>query len=86
MSFDLDSIRAQFPALAILDDGKPRVYFDNPAGTQVPIGVATAMSECLLSCHAPSANSFVPAMKSYSQEWSMTPMFGHGYCSLETLI
>ena len=36
MQYDLDAIRAQFPALAITDNGTPRVYFDNPAGTQVP--------------------------------------------------
>ena len=36
MSFDLDAVRACFPALSITDDGRPRIYFDNPAGTQVP--------------------------------------------------
>ena len=52
MKFDLDTVRAQFPALAVEDDGVRRLYFDNPAGTQVPVGVANAMSECLLSCNA----------------------------------
>lgn len=52
MSFDLDAIRAQFPALAIDDDGRRRIYLDNPAGTQVPAGVAQAMSDCLLSANA----------------------------------
>ncbi len=33
---DLTSVRAQFPALALAVDGVPAVYFDNPAGTQVP--------------------------------------------------
>jgi len=34
----LDSawIRAQFPSLALQQDGQPVVYLDNPAGTQVP--------------------------------------------------
>jgi cysteine desulfurase family protein (TIGR01976 family) len=36
MAFDLELARAQFPALAIRDNGKRRIYFDNPAGTQVP--------------------------------------------------
>ena len=36
MSFDLDLVRAQFPALALTDSDSPRIYFDNPAGTQVP--------------------------------------------------
>ena len=52
MSFDLDAVRAQFPALAIQDDGRRRIYFDNPAGTQVPAGVAAAMSDCLLRSNA----------------------------------
>ncbi len=52
MPFNLDAVRAQFPALAIKDDGQRRIYFDNPAGTQVPVGVARAMSDCLLESSA----------------------------------
>jgi cysteine desulfurase family protein (TIGR01976 family) len=52
MSFDLEAVRAQFPALAIKDDGVRRIYLDNPAGTQVPRMVADAMSACLLSANA----------------------------------
>ena len=52
MSFNLDAVRAQFPALAIKDDGVRRIYLDNPAGTQAPVGVADAMSRCLLSTNA----------------------------------
>ena len=48
MSFDLEAIRAQFPALALTDNGTRRIYFDNPAGTQVPLCVAEAMTDCLL--------------------------------------
>lgn len=32
---DIDSIRAQFPALAVTDRGRPRIYLDAPGGTQV---------------------------------------------------
>jgi len=52
MAFDLNSVRAQFPALAITDDGQRRIYFDNPAGTQIPLMVAEAMSDCLLTSSA----------------------------------
>ena len=52
MSFDLNAIRSQFPALALKDNGLRRVYFDNPAGTQVPTCVAAAMSDCLLTKNA----------------------------------
>lgn len=50
--FDLDRIRAQFPSLDETDNGKPRLYFDNPAGTQVPTSVAERMTDCLLHKNA----------------------------------
>src|SRR3954469_11014208 len=33
-SFPIDKVRAQFPALAITDNGRPRAYLDAPGGTQ----------------------------------------------------
>jgi selenocysteine lyase/cysteine desulfurase len=35
MPYDLDAVRAQYPALGITDNGKRRIYFDNPAGTRM---------------------------------------------------
>ena len=52
MSIDLASIRTQFPSLSITEDGAPRLYFDNPAGTQVPTMVVDRMSECMLEANA----------------------------------
>ena len=51
-TFDVASSRAQFPALAITDEGRPRVYFDNPAGTQVPQQVIDRTVECLTARNA----------------------------------
>lgn len=48
MRYDAKTIRSEFPALSLRDDGVPRIYFDNPAGTQVSRSVVDAMSECLL--------------------------------------
>ncbi|MDX1506931.1 MAG: cysteine desulfurase-like protein [Woeseiaceae bacterium] len=48
MTFDPGTVRPQFPALSIKDDGRPRIYLDNPAGTQVPQMVVDRMSECML--------------------------------------
>lgn len=59
MPFDLDAVRAQFPALTLTDNGKRRIYFDNPAGTQVPRSVADAMSHCLLETNANAGGRFV---------------------------
>ncbi|MDJ0941636.1 MAG: cysteine desulfurase-like protein, partial [Woeseiaceae bacterium] len=58
MAFDLDTVRAAFPALAETDDGKPRIYFDNPAGTQVPKSVADRVAECLLTANANLGGGF----------------------------
>ena len=33
---NIQAIRDQFPALSAEQDGRPVVYFDNAAGTQVP--------------------------------------------------
>lgn len=52
MSFPIDGIRCAFPALALTDDGRRRIYLDNPAGTQVPRAVADAVSRCLLETNA----------------------------------
>ncbi len=52
MNFDLQAIRSQFPALAITDNGTRRIYFDNPGGTQVPVCVAEAITDCLLTKNA----------------------------------
>lgn len=52
MTFDLERVRSAFPALATTDNGTPRIYLDNPAGTQVPLSVANAMSDCLLHSNA----------------------------------
>ena len=52
MTFDLKSIRGQFPALSIKDGDVPRIYFDNPGGTQVPKSVVDRMSRCLIETNA----------------------------------
>ena len=52
MNYDLETIRSQFPALALTDKGQPRVYLDNPAGTQVPVQVIQRMSDYLIHCNA----------------------------------
>lgn len=50
--FDAASARAQFPALSLADHGRNRIYFDNPAGTQVPQQVIDRTVECLIARNA----------------------------------
>jgi len=52
MDFPIEAVRAAFPALSLTDNGRRRIYLDNPAGTQVPKSVAEAVSQCLLSTNA----------------------------------
>ena len=52
MSFNLETIRSQYPALAETDNGTRRIYFDNPAGTQVPQIVVDRMADCMLKSSA----------------------------------
>jgi cysteine desulfurase family protein (TIGR01976 family) len=51
-TFPIDAVRAEFPALALTDKSVPRVYLDNPAGTQVPRKVAEAAARCMLETNA----------------------------------
>jgi cysteine desulfurase family protein (TIGR01976 family) len=52
MGFDIETVRSQFPALALEQDGRPRVYLDNPAGTQVPHHVLDRMQRALVHTNA----------------------------------
>jgi cysteine desulfurase family protein (TIGR01976 family) len=58
MSIDVDRIRSLFPALALEDDGQPRVYLDNPAGTQVPRQVLDRTQEYLVHMNANGGGAF----------------------------
>lgn len=62
-NFPIDEIRAEFPALAMTDAGTPRVYLDNPAGTQVPFRVAQAASRCLLETNANLGGFFTTSLQ-----------------------
>ena len=59
MSFPVEAIRSEFPALSLSDAGKPRIYFDNPAGTQVPQRVIDRVRECLVDSNANLHGHFV---------------------------
>lgn len=48
----IESIRAQFPALARKHRGHPVAYFDGPGGTQVPRSVVDAINDYLLHHNA----------------------------------
>ncbi len=68
MTFDLDRIRAHFPALSLLHDGGPRVYLDNPAGTQVPREVLDHMQTALVSFNANMHGNFRTSREATAME------------------
>lgn len=63
-SFDPDFCRRQFPALEREVDGQPAVYFDGPAGSQVPSSVIEAMSAYLRNRNANHGGSFLTSRES----------------------
>ena len=64
MPLNLDLIRSQFPSLAVTDDGKPRIYLDNPGGTQVAQQVIDRMNDYLLHHNANHAGAFRTSIES----------------------
>ncbi|HUS13899.1 MAG TPA: cysteine desulfurase-like protein [Chloroflexia bacterium] len=52
VALDAEWVRAQFPALDLKDEGRPVVYLDNPAGTQVPARTIAAIAEYLTGANA----------------------------------
>lgn len=58
MTFPIDTVRAAFPALALADDGCPRLYLDAPAGSQVAGRVVEAMSRAMIHACANDGGAF----------------------------
>jgi cysteine desulfurase family protein (TIGR01976 family) len=50
--FPIDAVRGQFPALSVTDEGKRRVYLDNPAGTQMPQRAINRMVDAMTRTNA----------------------------------
>src|SRR6516164_4242006 len=62
MSIDIARIRAEFPSLTVTDSGRPRLYFDNPGGTQVPKEVIDRTVDCLVRANANLGGSFASSV------------------------
>ncbi|MGJ3646985.1 cysteine desulfurase-like protein [Sphingomonas sp. GlSt437] len=58
MSYDIDAVRANFPALSRKIDGKSIAFLDNPAGTQVPRAVVERMTDAMFNKNANLGGSF----------------------------
>ena len=56
--FDVDDLRAEFPALRRRQDGRPVVFLDGPGGTQVPQRVIDAVTTYLTDTNANAGGAF----------------------------
>ncbi len=62
--FNLEQIRARFPALQETDpEGRPYVYFDGPGGTQVSRDVSQAMAEYFQKANANQGGHFATSRR-----------------------
>ena len=63
-SFDVASLRAQFPALGLELDERPVVYLDGPGGTQVPERVIDAVAGYYRESNANAGGAFLTSQRS----------------------
>jgi cysteine desulfurase family protein (TIGR01976 family) len=64
LDLDLQSVRRQFPALALKVDGEPVVYLDNPAGTQVSQRVMDRTAEYWRTTNANQGGAYATSRRS----------------------
>jgi cysteine desulfurase family protein (TIGR01976 family) len=71
-TLNIDAIRAQFPALQQpVDGGKLPVFFDNPAGTQVPRQVIDAVTHYYTAMNANSGGVFATSQRSDAMSYDV---------------
>jgi cysteine desulfurase family protein (TIGR01976 family) len=63
-TFDVDAIRARFPALSLAHEGRPMAFFDGPGGTQVPDSVIDAVSRYYREANANHGGAFATSERS----------------------
>ena len=62
--FDVDALRAEFPALAREQDGQPVAFLDGPGGTQVPQRVIDAVVSYYRDSNANAGGAFTTSQRS----------------------
>ena len=66
-SLDVQALRAEFPALALEQEGRPVAYFDGPGGTQVSQRVIDAMADYYRSANANDGGAFLTSERSVAR-------------------
>jgi cysteine desulfurase family protein (TIGR01976 family) len=62
MTFDIDTVRAEFPALSVQDGNRARIYFDAPGGTQICRRAISRMVEHMETGTANSGGQFATSV------------------------
>ncbi len=62
-ALDINWVRAQFPSLQTQVNGQPAVFFDGPAGTQVPTQVMHAIQNYLMTANANTGGAFLTSRR-----------------------
>jgi cysteine desulfurase family protein (TIGR01976 family) len=57
-AYDVEALRAEFPALALTEGGRPVAFFDGPGGTQVPRRVIDAVVRYFETSNANDGGAF----------------------------
>lgn len=63
-TFDVEALRAEFPALALEQGGRQVAYFDGPGGTQVPRRVIDAVADYYRTANANDGGAFLTSERS----------------------
>ncbi len=63
-AFDVDALRAEFPALAREENGRPVAFLDGPGGTQVPQRVIDAVVDYYRDSNANAEGAFATSRRS----------------------
>ena len=64
VAYDVEAVRARFPALRREQDGRAVAFFDGPGGSQVPGTVITAVADYLCDTNANVGGAFVTSRAS----------------------
>lgn len=62
--YDIQRVRAEFPSLSVRDEERPRIFLDNPGGTQIARRATDRMIHYLRDMNANSGGPFVTSRRS----------------------
>src|SRR5688572_11986894 len=71
---NIQDFRSQFPSLSRLHNGKPLIFIDGPAGTQVPEHVINGMSDYYKTSNSNTHGAFITTQETDALMHNMREM------------